>query len=175
MKMHTALLTTLAIVGVLALAGCDKKAAEETKAETQTSALSGDLFSSEPLADAGSLLEAKKSSKAGDTVTFTGTIGGRRAPFAEGRAVFLVADSALPVCGPDCPTPWDFCCEARESILENTATVQLVDVDGQPLKLDANGQGGLEPGASIQVRGTVAEKSEGAYVIDAEAVYVQAE
>ena len=44
-------------------------------------------------------------------------------------------DLSIPHCGenPDdaCRMPWDYCCETPETIAANSATIQIVDADGQ--------------------------------------------
>ena len=47
-----------------------------------------------------------------------GFIGGRKNPFAENRAIFILGDNTLETCDEksddSCPTPWDVCCEDRK-------------------------------------------------------------
>jgi hypothetical protein len=42
---------------------------------------------------------AKTSAKAGDQIVLTGHIAGRAKPFVEGRAIFTLVDTKLPMCG----------------------------------------------------------------------------
>ena len=93
-----------------------------------------------------------------------------------GSAVFVVADPILEDCiqkGDGCPKPWDYCCEPKERLRANTATVRLVDADGNPLAGSAEGLGGLEPLRTIEVVGVVRETGpEGLFVVDAERLFV---
>ena len=73
-----------------------------------------------------------------------------------GSPVFTVVDLEIPHCGQipgdTCGTPWDYCCEPRDSLTANAATVQLVDSDGEPI---AGGAGPLRPLDEIVVIGSV--------------------
>jgi hypothetical protein len=118
----------------------------------------------------------KKTAQAGETVRFVARVGGRAACFVPGSAVFVVADPILEDCiqkGDGCPKPWDYCCEPKERLRANTATVRLVDADGNPLAGSAEGLGGLEPLRTIEVVGVVRETGpEGLFVVDAERLFV---
>ena len=129
-------------------------------------------------AGAQPLSEVKKSANAGDDVVFRCRIGGRKAPFVDGRAIMIVIDPALPSCadnkGDTCPVPWDYCCETPETLVANTATVQLVGNDGKPLKSSLENNNGLSPLAWITVVGNVAEKdASGRFVVNAQGVFVE--
>ena len=148
--------------------------------DTSTDATAGldAMFVAAPPADAQPLLAVKGSAAAGDEVVFEAKIGGRGEPFVSQRAIFTVIDPALPSCAdnPDdgCRTPWDYCCETPEDLLKQTATVRLVDADGQPLKLDLQGTRGLTGLATVVVRGTLSDKNDaGVFVVDAHELYVK--
>jgi hypothetical protein len=146
-------------------------------------AIPASLFKTEKPKDAKDLRETKAAAqkgevKKGDSVTIRGRIGGRAAPFVKSRAIFLLADSRLVACnekpGDTCKVPWDFCCETPESLKSNTATIQIVGSDGKPLKVAAEGAGGMKPLSKITVVGTVADVSkEGTFVITATAIHVE--
>mgnify|MGYP006138360095 CR=1 FL=1 len=57
-------------------------------------------------------------------------------------------DAAVTTCdkmpGDSCKTPWDACCEPRESLQANTATIQIVDASGKPLKTGLRGVNGID-------------------------------
>ena len=58
-----------------------------------------------------------------------GCIGGSKDPFVQGRAVFTIVDPTIINCkamGDEehCPTPWDYCCEPRENLKKNIATIE---------------------------------------------------
>jgi hypothetical protein len=90
--------------------------------------------------------------------------------------MFMLADPNLPSCNerhdPGCATPWDYCCEAKETVLESTATVQIVGPDGKPLKLGVEGEHGLKPLTEVVVAGKVLSAGENV-VINAVGIYVK--
>ena len=145
-------------------------------------AIPKEVFVTEKPKDAKPVAEAKKTAKTGDTVVIEAKIGGRGEPFVKNRAIFIVADRKLKSCdeipGDTCPKPWDYCCEPAESKKANMMTVQFVDKDGKPLKVGAQGEGGLEPLALIVFEGTVAEVDEkadgkGNFVVNVTKVFVE--
>jgi hypothetical protein len=136
-------------------------------------ALPESLFAAAAPSDAPSLSEARASAEKGATVSFVAYVGGRREPFVAGRAIMLVADAeAAPACGDGegCQTPWDACCVPIETKTANSATVQVVDAQGQPLKVGLEGAGPLKPGAKIVVVGVAREASADLFVVDATSI-----
>lgn len=167
----------LLVGGALLLSSCssESQSAAQSGASVGTSSaasLPPDLFASEPFDDAPGLLAIKEWAQPGEGVTFAGVIAGRVEPFADGRAVMLVADSALPFCTDGCRAPWDACCAPPAMRLSHTATVQVVDAEGMPLASGLKGQGGLAAGAPIQVRGTIGQAGDGMLVVNAERIHV---
>jgi len=183
--LSTSLIAACAALIITGCGGTQQDAAPTTdESAAQTSAAPGDttlpdtLFLTEAPTEVASLLEARQSAAVGDEVAFAARIGGRVDPFTKQAAVFLVADRAVPTCvdkhGPDgCPTPWDYCCEPKDNLLANLATVQIVDADGRPLRTSARGVRGLDPMADIIVVGTVRTADPGAFVINATAIYIE--
>jgi len=54
------------------------------------------------------------------------------------------------------------------------ATVQIVGSDGKPMKVSAEGAGGLKPLSKVTVVGVVREVAkDGAFIIDAQGIYVE--
>ncbi|MCA9312472.1 MAG: hypothetical protein KDA21_14760, partial [Phycisphaerales bacterium] len=51
-------------------------------------------------------------------------------------------------------TPWDYCCEPSDSLVANSATIQLVGENGQTLEVDPVAAG-LNPLDEVVVVGTV--------------------
>lgn len=171
--------TIAAAAAALLLGGCGDSTASESSAKTSTAAPADGLFASASIAEGATLPgigEVKKSAQTGETVRFVARVGGRAACFVPGSAVFIVADPILEDCiqkGDGCPKPWDYCCEPKERLRANTATVRLVDADGNPLAGTAEGLGGLEPLRTIEVVGVVRETGpEGLFVVDAEQLFV---
>jgi hypothetical protein len=178
-------ITTLLILSTLALGltacgdegGTSPPAAEESAGAAQFAA---DLFVDAAPADAVHVFDLKQSAKEGDVVTVRGRIGGSGQPFVESRAALTIADTQgnITNCAdkPDdsCPTPWDYCCDPPNVIMANTATVQVVDADGRPLKLGLEGAGGLEKSGFIVVTGTVGPRPDAnVLVINATAIHVE--
>src|SRR3954466_10961961 len=146
------LTAAVALAVALAVPGCDrgKPAASSTptNAAPVPGALPQGLFLATAPADAKNVKDAKSSLKPGDKVVLVGRIGGSEEPFVEERAIFTLVDRRLKTCdeGTDmatCKTPWDYCCDAREDIPANSATVQVAGPDGQPVKAELNGVRGL--------------------------------
>lgn len=140
-------------------------------------ALAPGLFLDEAPADVQDLETVKRGAAVGDDVVFRGRIGGRVEPFVEGRAILMLADMRMPTCaqrhGDGCPTPWDYCCEPRDDLLANTATIQIADASGRPLKRGLKGVEGLMPVAEIVVTGKVSQRDDGdVMVVDASGIYV---
>lgn len=163
---------------VVVFGGCERAAAPTAQSTSPAaSALPAELWLAAEPAEAVSVRAVKLEAAAGREVAVRGRIGGRKDPFVTGSAVFLLVDKALPTCNERhadaCPTPWDYCCEAREDVLASSATVQVVGGDGQPLKVGLQGQHGLVPGAEVVVKGQVAAaEKDGTLVLTARGVYV---
>jgi hypothetical protein len=169
-------------LGVLIVGGgCKDSAAPAAPEKAATEATTGSgipdgvWLASSP-AGAKAVAEVKKSAAAGQEVVLTGRIGGRKDPFVSGRAMFMLSDRSIPSCeethGPGCATPWDYCCEPKETVLGGTLTVQIVGADGKPLKTGLEGAHGLKPLAEVVVKGkAVGTGSE--MVIDATGIYVR--
>lgn len=163
-----------------ALVGCDKPAAQ-SNAPAQASAtdtLPADLFVKEPIPDPTDLLAMKMQADDGMEVLVRAKVGGRAEPFVEGRAAMAVMDPKVMSCnqipGDKCETPWDYCCEPKENIVLNSATVQVVGADGNPLRTTLKGANGLKPLDEILVHGTVKKSPDGkAIVINARRIFVK--
>jgi hypothetical protein len=168
--------------------GCEQKSATSSQSspsggngssaqQKASPALPATLFLTAAPADARDVKAAKTGLKVGDEVTLRGRIGGSSQPFVDGRAVLTIVDKALPACSdnPDdnCATPWDYCCESRADILANSATVQVVDQAGQPLKIGLENAQGLNPLREIVVVGKVAQRDDaGVLVVNATGLFV---
>jgi hypothetical protein len=156
----------------------DANSTAQPSASTPDVALPDGVLLATAPSDATSLAEAKANASIGDEVIFKARIGGRGEPFTEQAAILLVVDRSMPTCldlhGPKgCSTPWDYCCEPRESLLQNLATVQLVDEAGRPLRMSLNGTRGMAPMKHIIVVGTVSQSDGPAFVINASGIHVE--
>ena len=181
-RSETVVVAALACLGSTII-GCERKPQETkprstTPVQRQAVTLPPNLFVAEAPAGARSVAEVKGDPNAKGDVVVRGRIGGRREPFVDGAAVFLLADVSMKPCnelhGDGCPTPWDYCCEPRESLVAKVATVQVVGSDGKPLRASLIGQHGLTPLAEVIVAGDVAKRDDaGTLVINARTIHVK--
>ena len=168
------------------LLGCEKPAEtanKTTEAQPAAEAKSADvlpanLFTATQPEGARGIGDVKADPTVKGEVVIHGRIGGRREPFFNGSAMFLLVDMKIKTCEElhpgGCPTPWDNCCEPKDSLLANTATVQVIGSDGKPLRLDLAGVSGLEPMREITIKGTIAPReSNDTLVVNAESIYVK--
>jgi hypothetical protein len=174
-----------ATLTLVALTACDK---QESKPAAPKPAAAGSpapgatlpasLFLAAQPADAKPLEDAKKSAKAGDAVTLRGRIGGSEDPFVSGRAVFTLVGPGLKACSDNaddgCKTPWDYCCDTKEEIAAHSATIQVVDAAGAPLKLSVKGQNGLKELSDVIIVGKVAQAEGSVLVVNASGLYIAA-
>jgi len=179
MKYTTLILT---VCSALALISCGEK--KTTEADSSSPGHTGDatlesiIVKAEP-AGAKSITEVRKSVEVGKEVTLSGKIMGRSDPFVEGRALFMLGDPAvITSCdlrpGDSCVTPWDVCCDDNEDITAATATIQVVDANGKPLKQGLKGVNGIKELSKLVITGTIAEGSNANnLLINATAIYVK--
>ncbi len=135
------------------------------------------LFAATAIEGAKPVVEAKASGKKGDRVVIVGRIGGSEDPFLAERAMFVVVDPSILLCGEEtkddhCATPWDFCCEPPERLRKHSITVVVNGADGKPISHSLAGQGGLKPGGRVTIEGIVdGVGPDGAAVIVAERMH----
>ncbi|MCB9853274.1 MAG: hypothetical protein H6819_09285 [Phycisphaerales bacterium] len=172
-----------AMIGISVLfVACDGKssgggAPSADSSGEQSSALPTSMFVETAPANAIGVRKLKERGASSGEVVVRGRIGGRARPFVDGAAVFVLTDAALKSCdqlhGDSCKTPWDYCCETPESMAANTATIQIVDENGKPIRESAEGRHGLMPLAKIVVRGEIASRSkDGNLVINARKIAI---
>ncbi|MBZ0151408.1 MAG: hypothetical protein K8J09_07735 [Planctomycetes bacterium] len=109
---------------------------------------------------------AAKQAGPGDTIV----VSGRVSKFVSGFAMFTVMDTALPFCGEHsledkCETPWDYCCEKKETVVANALLVEFRGPDGKPLP--ATRLGDLRLLDRVSVRGKLVQ-GEGGLVLVAD-------
>jgi hypothetical protein len=138
----------------------------------QAGGLPADLFVSAAPENSMEVGAARKASEQGKPVVLRGKIGGLPNPFADKFAIFVLSDMTLPPCTDGCPTAWDYCCTPRETVLDNVATIQVVDGAGKPLKASMLGANGLKPLSEVTVSGTVIKKGDKLFIVNARNIYV---
>jgi len=169
MRPFTALTLAALIAG--ALAACGESATTSTGAKAPTAPPAW-LLASEP-SDPLAVADAKETAAEGETIVVRGRIGGRKAPISADSPVFVIVDLSLPHCGEDpadkCPTPWDYCCEPKTDLAARSATVQIVDAEGNTAAPIGDA---LKPLDEVIVVGTVgARQSQSVLTIRATGVY----
>ena len=173
---HT--MTSLGLTFGLALAGCGETGTSKASNSPSSVTIPASIFVTTRPENALDLLSVKNTAKEGDEVVFLARVGGRAKPFAEGFAMFVVADPSLQSCElmgevDHCPIPYDYCCEDPQKITAGIATIQIVDAKGTPLRTSLEGVGGLEGSKFLVVDGVVTEKNdEGLFTIDAREIWV---
>ena len=132
------------------------------------------LLADEP-AGAVPVKEVRGAAKDGDEVVIVGRIGGSAQPWVEGRAGFLIVDPSFLPCNEKeddaCPTPWDYCCDAKEDLVKGMATVKVVDAGGQTVPADARQLLGLKELDTVVVRGRARRDEQGNLTVLAAGVH----
>lgn len=132
------------------------------------------LLAAEP-SEAQSVLEVRESADDGQSVVVVGRIGGDVSPWVEGLAAFSIVDASLPPCneieGDNCPTPWDYCCEA--DLPEARTAVRVVDDQGKIVSTGAKDLLGVEELQTVVVEGTAKRDEAGNVTVLATGVYVR--
>lgn len=123
-----------------------------------------------------SVIDAKQSAKPGDKIAIRGRIGGSARPFVDGRAVFTIVGRGPHACSDhdddQCKTPWDYCCTPREELRAHSATVQIVDENGAPIRTGIKGRSGIKELSELTVVGTVVSTDGGSLIIRATGIHV---
>ncbi len=124
----------LVCLSFAALTGCGGGSDVQQPAPTPAvaSELAKHALATKP-AGAVSVLDARKTGAA-DVATVTGRI----ANLVPGLAVFTLMDTSLPYCGETnkddgCKTPWDYCCESKDTRTANSLLVEVRDGAGKPI------------------------------------------
>jgi len=118
------------------------------------------------------VVEATAKVQSGDRVAVQGKVK----DFVDGQAVFTIADISMKDCkqnGESCPTPWDYCCETKETITKNTATVAVVGTGKAPIKAGLKGVNGVDHLVTITAEGIVRKDKAGNLMVLAEKIHVK--
>jgi hypothetical protein len=123
--------------------------------------------------NAQGVLAARQAAAGGEEVVVVGRIGGSTQPFVEGMAAFSLVDNSLRACsdipGDQCPTPWDFCCEA--DLPKARTLVKFVDESGQVIPTDARTLLGVSELQTVYVRGRAQRDADGNLTVLASGIY----
>jgi hypothetical protein len=166
------------VAAALALTACRKPQSEAAVDPPPPSVSLDAWFTSSAPPSPQAIHLVRDSLSPGDEVTVSGRIMGRKNPFVDDRAAFVLGDPAMMTpCNErpddDCETPWDVCCDSRENVRLGTATIQLVGDDGRVIGRGLKGVNGLIELSTVTVTGTVDRGSTPeALIINATAVYV---
>lgn len=165
---------------IVIVTGCSKP--ESTKSDAKGSAvpaapMPANLFVATAPGGAQNVKDAKATARKGDEIVLVGRIGGSKQAFVEGRAIFTLVDSRVKSCAEGaemdwCKTPWDYCCEPREELTANLASIEVVGADGKPIKTGLQGANGLKPLAVVTIAGRVADAGGGILLLDAKSIHV---
>ena len=122
--------------------------------------------------------ELRRTAQPGDEVIFEAKVMGTKTPFVENRALFVVGDEGtLTSCdihhADSCETPWDNCCDTPDALRAGTASIQVVDDDGNVLRHGIKGIAGLRELRRLRIAGTVAaDATEAAFIINAKTIQI---
>ena len=164
-------------LATLGACGNDSGGNEKQASKAVETVIPASYFTSERPSGSVMLTDVKANAKVGDKVVVEARVGGRAEPFVDGVAMFVAADPRLVSCdqrpGDHCKVPHDYCCEHPDAMKAGTATIQMVDSDGNPFPVRAEGQGGIQPLKTVVITGVVTEKDEGGtLVIDGTTMWV---
>lgn len=164
----------LTLAASLLLTGCgqsDNPSGNASPGGGTAAAGSDYLLAVEPPGAMG-VVEARETIRNDDELTVVGRIGGLPDPFVKGIAAFTIVDLSLKPCPPDegCPTPWDCCCDL-DKLRSHKAMVKVVDQQGQLVAVDAKELLGIEPLATLVVRGRAKRDEAGNLTVLADGVY----
>jgi len=157
---------TIAAIAVTLLIGIVTSAG----ADNPMPALPPDLFVTTPPPNAVGVGEARRAAREGQPIVVRGRIGGMAKPIANKYAMFLLTDLSLELCKDGCAAP---CKVPKEQVLAGTATVQVADSGGRPMKVSVEGRNGLRPLAEVVVKGTVGKLDQNVMIINAQNIFVQ--
>lgn len=134
------------------------------------------VLNEEPVGAVG-VMAAREESQNMDEIVVVGRIGGRKDPWIDGRAAFMVIDAAMTIVadsedsGED-QVCMDDCCASLRA--ECTTLVKIVDDGGTPLAIDAREVLGADVNDMVVVKGVVQRDEDGGtFTIAASGVYVR--
>jgi len=157
---------TILLLGAILLgASACKESADDAAAKPETKSAGLDsLYLETAPAGAKQVSSLFDNPAAGTEVTVSGEIMGRKEPFVDGRAMFVLGDpTKMTPCnrihGDGCKTPWDACCDSGATKKKSIATIQFLDENGDVIKSSVKGFRGINELTFVTVTGTIAEGS----------------
>ena len=164
----------------IALVGCSGDNQNNQTQPTASQTIPSHFFTNDRPSNVVDLVEAKKTAKEGDEVTFLARVGGRRnASFVPSLAMMVVADPSLVSCelmsnDPDhCATPEDYCCEDQDALAQSLGTVRFMKNAEEVYPFSLEGDHGLETLKYVVVTGIVDSMNEdGVFIVNAEKIWV---
>ena len=155
---------TLIYVTFLLLFFCSSCSENQSPSEQSRKAqLPKGFVTTEDLGPALGVRELVDREKTTSEIIVEGFIGGRKKPFTQNKAIFIVGDDSLETCdeipGDSCPTPWDVCCEDRKKIASSILSVQVKDGSGSILDGTLEGVSGMRAGSKIKIKGNFEKNS----------------
>ena len=169
---------TIALLSVTLFAtfGCQNTDETSLQNAASTQELPASLFLAEASSGITPISLLKGSAQEGDTVTVKAVVGGRKQPFVANRAVMTVVDASIKnACLSEddhCSTPWDYCCTPSEQLLQQTASVRIVDSENRPLSIDLNTMDQFKPLSTLVIQGIVGPRpDDSTLVINATGIF----
>lgn len=166
------MIASVAVLAVLVLGACKS----EKKAPLPKSGLPDTYHLAAAPTGVRKVPEIKANAKDGEQVVIAGIVGGAKEPFVDGAAVFTIVDASVDnKCTKEadhCPTPWDYCCEPPQSLLDNKLTIEFRD-GASPHKTSVRGFHGIDYLKKVVVAGEAKRDAQGNVVVVASGVYVE--
>ncbi len=161
--------TAFLVVVLTTFVACDRSGESSRPAARPAAPAVAALRLSQAPANA---LGVKAAKDAGPTANVAVT--GRLYDVTTGYAVMKLMDLAIPYCGEtdkadECRTPWDYCCESKDTQATNSLLVEARGADGQPLATP--GLGDLELLDQVTVTGALEKDAHGNLVLLAKGWY----
>lgn len=162
------------VLAAAVLAGCGAKAPAPTATPAGPAPEGKQFVLPAAPENAQGVLAVRQTAAGGEEVVVVGRIGGSTQPFVEGMAAFSLVDNSLRACsdipGDQCPTPWDFCCEA--DLPKARTLVKVVDESGRIIPTDARALLGVSELQTVYVRGQAQRDADGNLTVLARGVYM---
>ncbi len=161
----------LTLVALLPLAGCSGDSANTPNTGIPKASPSPAAKAVMLAADPGpgaSVFEAREAGPKDDIV-----LVGRVRMITKGVMAFTLIDEELPYCGEQCkegcPTPWDYCCETKDTIQANLVAVEARGADGKVIKTEALPD--LRNLDKVKVKGQLTKDEHGNFALLAQGIY----